>query len=300
MNIKTEATKLIRNWRNNINNTLKFKVSTCAVDTNTQDTKEWLKLVKQFDHPSSTFKIFEGVLRKRNYVVVKVGDEHILQEEYIMCETIHNAHIPNFITMYCLIQCKNDLSNVKPGSSVCSKTSDKSIGGLIMPWYRLGEIQKYAWNRNNFPVLQNVIKHVCCSMLLAYQTIGFVHRDFHLGNILLRHSTKKEILYEDISVPVNNILPVIMDFDKSGLLKENVKSFMLYEDIIKFIGLLRTELKEVVLDVSSIENILRTYETTKTPITSAVYRNICKNIDGISIRYTLAERNEQFKKLFKK
>ena len=207
--------------------------------------------------------------------VAQVGDRSSLYKNYMMGQQLHD--IPNIIPMYY----NNDTI-------------------LIMPWYRLGEIHKYAWNRHNFPVLQNVIKHVCCSMLLAYQSIGFVHRDFHLGNILLRHSTKKEILYGDISVPVNTMLPVIMDFDKSGLLHNKATSFMLYEDIIQFIGLLRTELKEVVLDVSSIENILRTYETAKTPITSVVYRNICKNIDGITIRYTLAERNEQFKKLFKK
>ena len=146
---------------NNNNNTYKFKLD-CSGDMSS------VSLIQKFDHHSSDFKIFQGLLDERKKIVVKVGTISILQKEYRIGKQLFESKLPNFIDFYCLLECKNKLSKVNVGTTICNNTETDDIGGLIMPLYSLGEIEKYKWNRENFDVLKNVIKHVCCTLLYTF------------------------------------------------------------------------------------------------------------------------------------
>ena len=73
--------------------------------------------------------------------VIKVGSDLILRKEYQVSLLVSELKVPTFIRY----------------------TYDMS--GLIMPFYYLGNIEKYTWDRNNFDSLKNVIQHVCCSLI---------------------------------------------------------------------------------------------------------------------------------------
>ena len=139
--------------------------------------------------------------------VIKVGPDLILQKEYQVSLIVSELKVPTFIRY----------------------TYD--VSGLIMPLYSLGEIEKYKWNRENFDILKNVIKHVCCTLLYAFTVTNFVHRDAHLANVLLRKTTRETIQYGDFSLPCLGILPVVMDFDRSDIDTLNYKQRKRFQHI---------------------------------------------------------------------
>jgi hypothetical protein len=53
--------------------------------------------------------------------------------------------------------------------------------------------------------------------MYAYEKIGFLHNDEHLGNILLRITNKKSIRYGDLELQLDDLYAVITDFEKSTI-----------------------------------------------------------------------------------
>ena len=192
--------------------------------------------------------------------VIKVGSDLILRKEYQVSLLVSELKVPTFIRY----------------------TYDMS--GLIMPFYYLGNIEKYTWDRNNFDILKNVIQHVCCSMIYAFTMIQFVHRDIHLANILLTQTTREYIQYGDFSVPCMGILPVIVDFDRSDIDTSSEGKHIMFEDIIRVMILLSCELN-VRFETSSIFPMLDTYRNSTDTDISNLYTSLCTSIDTFSIRY---------------
>ena len=55
-----------------------------------------------------------------------------------------------------------------------------------MKYYNLGSINNYKLTFENFHIFLNIIKQVIYSIILAYESKGFIHGDLHCGNILLK------------------------------------------------------------------------------------------------------------------
>ena len=70
-----------------------------------------------------------------------------------------------------------------------------------MKEYKLGDIKKYDWNKDNFIMLLSLIKCIMISLYMAFKKYGFIHKDIHFGNILIKETIRKELLFnERISV----------------------------------------------------------------------------------------------------
>ena len=193
--------------------------------------------------------------------VIKVGPDLILQKEYQVSLIVSELKVPTFIRY----------------------TYD--VSGLIMPLYSLGEIEKYKWNRENFDILKNVIKHVCCTLLYAFTVTNFVHRDAHLANVLLRKTTRETIQYGDFSLPCLGILPVVMDFDRSDIDTSSQGKHLVYEDVLRFVHLIGSETK-VKFETSSIRPVLFSFQkATNNNNILTIFQKICTHIDTFSIRY---------------
>jgi predicted unusual protein kinase regulating ubiquinone biosynthesis (AarF/ABC1/UbiB family) len=155
-----------------------------------------------------------------------------------------------------------------------------------MPYYSLGNLETYRWNRQNFEGLKNVLKQVIFALLYAHETFGFVHGDMHVGNVILRLSKKKTVSYGKRSLPIMGIYPMIMDFCRFSMREKN-PSFI-YKDIVRFLDVTRgMEHSDLQLDVNS--RRFARHVSENTPITDEIYDEVENIIDGIQILYAHSE-----------
>jgi len=244
--------------RNNINTNheiFKYRLNCQEKIDSSKDTKEWLELENKIDHKSSDYKLFHALLEKEKHIVVKIGPS-ILTKEFQIAKELETLKLSTFLHYYCKFQCLDDFNKLNNSSKyLCKDSSGKEITILVMPDIDLGGIGKYKWNRTNFIILKNVIKHVIISLLYAYKKIGFIHKDLHLGNVLLKKTKRKEILYGELgSLELMGILPVIMDYDKSIIQRDSL--YLVYDDFDKFINLLHTDMFDIRINSGNMINIL--------------------------------------------
>jgi tRNA A-37 threonylcarbamoyl transferase component Bud32 len=134
---------------------------------------------------------------------------------------------------------------------------DEEIGILVMKEYNLGSIDNYIWNENNFQLLKNVIKQVIFSIIYAYNKKGFIHGDLHTCNVLLKQKRNCVINYENITLNLNDLEVVVMDFEKSKLQQKN-KITDLIKNILKFItSIISTCLKNDLIINIDIDKIIK-------------------------------------------
>lgn len=240
--------------------------------------------MSQIDHTSGDYKIFKAF-------IVKIGNKNKLKDEYEIASALNKHKLPNFIKFFCFFSCLNKLDEIDKNTSICSSSGDEQ-GIIVMSNYELGQIDKYNWNRSNFDILKNVLKHIISSLLYAYEKYGFIHNDTHLGNILLKKSKKNLIIYNhDIQLPGIGILPVIMDFDRSKITaipNDPDGSKFVYADIQRIFYLISSEL-DIKTDIIDKNSILRTYISENTPISKDVYNTLFNIIDSIEISFIKSE-----------
>jgi len=287
------AKVLYRQSTNNTNiDTYKYQLSYDKYVQNPETNREWIELMERIAHQSGDFKLFIAKLNKKTPIVVKVGNKDKLKNEYELGKTLQKLY--NFIDFFCYFECNNKLQNINVQKPLCNTVNPANVGILVMPDYALGRIDKYNWTRENFPILKNVLKHIVCSLLLAYENNKFIHRDTHLGNILLKHATNKNIKYKDnCIIDVNGILPVIMDFDRSIIDTENNQQHLVYLDISRIFSLIKSEL-DIKSTNEAILKKLDMYSRNFTPINEHMYKDLCDEIDRIQINFILSELRLQF------
>ena len=269
----------------NQNNTFKYRIN-CQERVNSEsDTSDWLQILSKIEHDSPGYKLFKGLLEKKNPIVVKIGPP-ILQKEFEYGDLLEELGLPTFIRFYCIFNCLDNFNSITNSTKSLCKKEGYKITVLVMPNIKLGSIGSYPWTRENFPMLKNIVKHCILSLFYAYEKLHFLHRDFHLGNILLKKTQRTEITYGDISLETFGYIPVIMDFDKS-ILQEGVP--FVYDDIIHFIGLLHSSMPDIRLDSYTIVQTLTKFIKTNTPITHIIISQLLNEIDNFTIRYFTSE-----------
>ena len=83
-----------------------------------------------------------------------------------------------------------------PGrATLAEDIEDDKENVLIMPYFPEGSIENYEWTEQNIQLLPNLLIHMMLSLAVAFDKVKFLHNDLHLGNILLKTSSKKEITY---------------------------------------------------------------------------------------------------------
>lgn len=150
--------------------------------------------------------ILEAIIEtKQPPIVVKIGT---IEKEYHYGKILENSKIPGYIRYICIFDIPENV--------------------LIMPYISEGSLRKFNWNPEYFDILKSVILQTIMSSFVAYETCGFIHGDFHLDNILLKKTKKREILYGSRSIPTNGYKIVIMDFDSSWMVEEREMGISLY------------------------------------------------------------------------
>ena len=247
-------------------------------------TKDWLEILKHFDHDSENVKIFQALLEKQKQVVVKITNQTNVDKEYNIGQALFPLKLPTILSFYCFFTCLDNFRGIDPKQGLCGRGKDP-ISVLVMPLIKLGRIDKANWTRDNIHVFNSCLKHVVCTLLLAFETFGFNHNDLHFGNILLKKTKKKHIQYGDrIVLPVvDGYIPVIMDFERSNM-TGNIG--LMYNDIGRLFNLSSSEIN-VKMD------ILMNYTTKSVlqekTISTKTYEQFCNYIDTRKILYVLSE-----------
>jgi len=282
------ANRLYPTHNSRNHNTFKYKLNCQEKIDSSKDTKEWLELFKIIPHDSPDYKLFHALLEKEKHIVVKIGPS-ILTKEFQIAKELETLKLSTFLHYYCKFQCLDDFNSLNNSSKyLCKDSSGKEITILVMPDIILGQIGNYKWNRTNFIILKNVLKHIIISLFYAYNKIGFIHKDLHLGNILLQKTKLKEISYGDFgSLECMGFIPIIMDFDKSNINEEYPSK--VYNDIKKYIGHISGD-TNIIFNTFNLQNKLVKMFNNNEIITIKLLNQIFKDVDNFTIDYFLDDK----------
>lgn len=280
------ATRLYpyQNEKNKDRNSKKFKID-CQERVKPL-TNDWLELTRLFPHDSDDYKVYVGLLDKRNHIVAKIGPKN-LDEEYNVGLKLEELSLPTFMAFNCMFKCLDNFSTMNNMTKLVCKETGDSITVIIMPYLNEGRIDHWSWKRENFDVLKNVLKHLCMSLLYAAHTLGYAHTDLHLGNILLKKTQKKKISYGEFgSLEVFGVMPVIMDYEDSVFNMRNKRA--IYEDIRRSINLMGDQ--NVQYGADAIRYKLTRLFDDNIEINIDTCNMLCNEIDKLQIMTVLSER----------
>jgi hypothetical protein len=272
---------------NSNHNTFKYKIDCQAKLSNNSDTKDWLELIKVIPHDSPDYKLFTALLEKEKEIVVKIGPS-ILKKEFEISKSLESLKLPTFLHYYCIFQCLEDFKTLNNSSKYLCKDSGEKVTVLVMPNITLGQIGNYKWNRDNFNILKNIIKHIISSLFFAYKEIDFIHKDLHLGNIVMKKTKRKEIDYGEYGIlECLGFIPIIMDYDKS-LIKEDSQQ-LVFNDIKRYLGHISSD-TNIVFNTFNIQNELIKLYNNNEKITTKIIKQLYDMVDKCKIDYMLDER----------
>ena len=262
--------KLGKSWYSKGGSTPSRKFSlTCGdrITSDTPTTAGWLSANEEIVHDSN-FKLYVGALENRKHIVVKVGDATILKKEYDFGEKLHAAHVPNFIKYYCHFSCAG---NVNADRSLCQGPGN-AVGALVMSNYQHGRIDRHRWSSPD--EIKAVLKQVCCACVAAFRLCSFVHKDLHLGNVLVKKTRKERIDYGAVNVITHGWTPVIMDFDRSI---HTTDPEALYRDLNRVISLCNTELNMKMNFIQALE-LLKAQD--REAVSTTLEMDLCRAVDA--------------------
>lgn len=246
-----------------------------------------MSLLKRSIYGRSNTK--SSIKYKYDNLVIKFAEcEDIEREKEILLD-LHKHNIPNCIEF--LSDCLSDTSektlyNILYNIHRSIPIFTDPPGMIVMPYFSLGNLDEYRWDRSNFAILKNVLHQVAFTLLYAYETTDFVHRNMHIGNVLLQNSNKTTMRYGKRSLPVLGIYPLIMDFERS----ERIPNYptAIYMDIDRFLSLSMV-MRHSDIGISCKLEPLVEYILQNRPIDDTVYETIYNIIDQIEICYDMSE-----------
>ena len=178
--------------KNNENNYKKYIAKKII---NHESTNDWL-------NPNNLLQIDkrENIIKKR--IAVKISKrKELLENDNNTSKKLEELKCVNFAEYLGFFSCKNN---------------DNYL--LFMKYYKLGSILNYIPKSLNEII--SIINQVIASATLAFEQFGFIHRNLHPGNILIKKTKKDFIKYkftdEDLEIKTNGIQIVMIDFDKSN------------------------------------------------------------------------------------
>lgn len=216
----------------------------------TSTTEAWLNVLKiiKVDSDLDKSRVLLGFMEKYGEMVIKIGDTESMLKEYINSTRVHL--IKGFVKYICNFSCNDDFRSIPASdrTSLCKGPGD-TMGIILMPYFPLGSIAKYSWDKTNIVQLRSCLKHALLSIIVLFHKMNMIHGDFHPGNVLLKPTKQSDIIYSipevgEFTVKTNGIRTWVMDYEKTDYANYSSKFTTIttfndfYYDIQKFFMLL--------------------------------------------------------------
>lgn len=266
---------------NNENNYRKYvakKIKNQTIE-HKKTTNEWLLPTKilPVNRGENKNKLIEANIIKKKKVVVKISKKYeLLNKDYEISKKLEELKCINFAKYLGFFSCKDDINNYnleKPLPKYFCKNNGTINYFLFMEYYEIGSILNYKPEK--IEEIISIINQVIGSIILAFETFGFIHGDLHPGNILIKKIKKDKIKYKyqdrETEINTHKIQIVLFDFDRSNFSND---FGMLLNEILTFINLYDSYLLE--------SKILKVNNISITPLRTLkkeLYKVI--NIDGL-------------------
>ena len=223
------------------------------------------------DHPA-----LRSILEKRtDEIVIKYGKPAEIQTDYAIVEAL--AGLPNFPKYDCMFT-YDSAGCIRHLSALA-----QPHGFIAMPYFPLGSMMHFWWDRANFAVLKSTAKQVCFALLHAFETNGTVHNNMHLSNVMLTHTAEETVTYGKYELPTNGIYPIITDFCRgANASTREVYLREVYEDIFRVIHctqMIGNSNLMLIIDTGAIQDLAGL----GIPLTDAVYQTVSDVIDSAEI-----------------
>ncbi len=226
-------------------------------------------------------KLIIADIIKKKRVVVKISKKReLLEKDFLNSKKLEELNCVNFAKYLGFFSCKDDIDNYnldKPLPKYFCKNNGTENYFLFMNYYLSGSIVNYK--PKNINEIISIINQVIASTTLAFEKLGFIHGDLHLGNVLIKNTKKDFIKYKynnkDLEIKTNGIEIVMFDFDRSnfsgnfGIFLNEIlafinfyDSYLLESNLLKINNIsitpLRTLKRELykVINIESLKNII--------------------------------------------
>ena len=174
-----------------------------------------------------TFIHFKGIFTKEERSIIKpIVIEDIPQKDFV-AKIGTSAMICN--DYFVGNKLNSEVSGFIEYDSIIKMNNKQNI--LIMPYYSKGSMRDYEWNQNNIELFKSLLKQLFYSLLIAFETLGFIHSNIHLGNVLMVETTDLVIEYEDIDIPLYGYKIAVSDFEYSINNLSTTHTVLFYREI---------------------------------------------------------------------
>ncbi len=256
-----------------------------------KDTKSWLKgtdTLKLSDTQAIVKALItDGISRKNNKVVIKIGSSETIRKEYNIGKTLQNIH--GFLHFICLMQCNDNIRryhDVKENDEIviCSyDVSDILNNVIVMPYISGGSFRNFAWMTKDEKCFQSCLKQLITSLYLAFIHHGFIHSDIHLDNVLIKKTNKQQIYYDNgFHVDTHGFLIFVMDFENAFIPVETNLTHLFWADIIHIFHDIRYTMKLRFQQQNEIEAFLYTKKDKDLKIDITPLLNLIDDISEIT------------------
>lgn len=222
MKIKiTKFHKIIGGLSRNLNS--KYFVSSFENTDLIRVIKE-LKKVPPRDIDFQKSQLLEGKIKDKG-VIIKIGDNNDIDNEYNISKSL--GRTKGYVKFLHYFSCKDNFRDFFEGrkDKICDGEGLMKV--IIMPHFQLGSMATYKLDVDS---LRSSLYLACLFYIDAFQEKGFIHNDFHAGNILLKTTKQTKIDFgEGYIVQTNHIRPWICDFEKS-VIGIDINNAKLYGD----------------------------------------------------------------------
>jgi hypothetical protein len=174
--------------------------------------------------------ILEGVTDVEcKEVVIKISDDKLLTNEFDMFKILKKNNISGILQYICYFECNNNYKNIYEKIKKYGKINNivnnygDTMFVLVMKYIRNKNFLFYDWKINDLNKIKSCLKQVICTSLDAYLKIGFVHKDLHFNNILIKKTILPGIVYNIdnnnivINIPTDGYKILLMDFEYSSI-----------------------------------------------------------------------------------
>lgn len=246
----------------------KYYLSYCQDKINNQNanTNGWINIIKTLKFPLEDYdksRILLAKLELHKDIVVKLGGDESIRKEYEYSKKLYR--LKGFVKFICYFECNDNFLDYpnKTNDYLC-KGEGSQMKVIVMPHFEMGNIGSYTWSNENIQLLRSCIKHATLSHISAYAS-GYLHGDFHPGNVLLKRTKQASISYlfdgigEVTNIETNGIRTWIMDFENTREISKGNKADLVdfYYDIQKFFMFLADHRFIKNIDKSTLTNLMK-------------------------------------------